>query len=388
MPIENNIMEILKWRRRAGSKTLDQFIKHYMSHWQLSVDPYGNMYTRIGTAPVMWSCHLDTVHRKEGWQNVKISGTGIITQKGKKSRCLGADDGAGIWLLLEMINKGIEGLYIFHQDEEIGGKGSKWIVENTPELVKDIKYAIAFDRKATTSVITSQWGVCCSDTFGTSLALGLGMAHELDDTGRFTDTDNYKSLIPECTNVSAGYYSEHTPCESLDYLYLVDLRDALFNLEVDKLVVERECTKPYVYKPRHIKTTSWNQVDTSRYYDNNTDDYWTKRNAEHAKKIIADANEAIKAKQVDEIIITPGTAKHIMNPRDVRATNIENVERVCSLNARKMARLFMDMGATYDDVLQGFLSLDLSRINTARHDVNNGDGWLSMIATFVLGRNK
>ena len=64
-----------------------------MGQWDLETDHYGNLYTRIGTAPILWSCHLDSVHRKEGWQNVRIDKEGMIRQRGTKSRCLGADDG-------------------------------------------------------------------------------------------------------------------------------------------------------------------------------------------------------------------------------------------------------------------------------------------------------
>ena len=361
-------MNLLRWRRQAKSETLKHFIKHYMGQWDLEKDNYGNLYKRIGTAPVLWSCHLDTVHRKEGWQRVRIDEAGIIRQRGRKSRCLGADDGAGIWLLLEMMDKGIEGLYVFHMDEEVGGKGSKWISYHNKTMLDGIKYAIAFDRKDRNSVITNQWGVCCSDTFAESLGKELGMGHIIDSTGRFTDTDNYKDIVPECTNVSVGYFNEHKPEESLDFKYLENLRDSLFKLDISNLVESR---KPY--------TRGYGGYGSVNYNYDYDDDYWAQYN--RAKE------EKAKEKETPVVVkpnLSPAIQKHLVQPKDMTKTTLENIERVCSLNSRKMARVFIDAGATYQDVLKGFLDLDMNRKNVATDDAN-GDGWLSMIAKYVLG---
>ena len=395
--MRNDIMQLLRWRRQAKSDTLKNFIKHYMGQWDLERDAYGNLYKRIGTAPIMWSCHLDTMHRKEGWQNVRIDELGIIRQKGNKSKCLGADDGAGVWLLLEMMDRGIEGLYIFHLDEEVGGKGSTYIVEKTPQLVSGIKYAVAFDRKDRGSVITNQWGVCCSDEFGESLAKEIGMGHILDDTGRFTDTDNYKGLIPECTNVSVGYFNEHRPQESLDFKYLVKLRDSMFDLDVNNLVEERTPTK-YGYTSRRTstyntqsgyKSTSYGGVNYNYDRDPYDADYWRQYNKEQADRAIKREKDAKEERQASfelATVVKPGLGKivPIVKSSDTTRTNIENLERLCSLNSRKLARIFLDMGASYTDVLSAFLNLDLDKENVATEDVNK-DGWLSMIAKYVLG---
>jgi hypothetical protein len=351
MILKNDIMNLLR-----------------MGQWDLERDGYGNLYKRIGTAPVLWSCHLDTVHRKEGWQRVRIDENGIIRQRGMKSRCLGADDGAGIWLLLEMLDKGIEGMYMFHLDEEIGGKGSAWVSNNNDDMLKEYKYAIAFDRKDRYSIITNQWGVCCSDTFGESLSKELGMGHILDSTGRFTDTDNYKLDIPECTNVSVGYFNEHRPEESLDFKYLEKLRDALFKVDINNLVERRKVYAGGYRRGRWPTSTS----NHSGYSDD--DGWWD----DYQSSVLPP-----KPKVINTPALLP-KKNNVVEPKDLRKTTLENIERICSLNARKMARVFLDAGATYDDVLNGFLNLDMSRKNVTQEDANS-DGWLSMIAKFVLG---
>jgi hypothetical protein len=150
---------------------------------------------------------------------------------------------------------------VFHRGEECGGIGSKWIAENCKDVLKEIKFAIAFDRKDTKSIITYQRGTrCCSDEFAKSLAEQLGMDHKCDETGSFTDTASYVDHIAECTNVSAGYYDAHCGNENVNVDYLFKLRDAICKIDISKLVEKR--------KPG--ENTSRYPV-TSYYYD----DAWT-----------------------------------------------------------------------------------------------------------------
>ena len=140
-----------------------------------------------------------------------------------------------------MIKAEVPGLYVFHREEECGGKGSIFLSENHPELFDNIKYAIAFDRRGTSSIITHQYGGrCCSAEFAQSLSKAIGMGHVEDAGGSFTDTANYTHLIGECTNVSIGYQGEHGPKESLDLDYLDRLRWAILSADFSELVAKRQ----------------------------------------------------------------------------------------------------------------------------------------------------
>ena len=233
------IVSLLQYRRPAGSRTERQFIREHLTPLGLKADKAGNLYKRIGRdSPVMWSCHTDTVHTKGGMQTLLVK-DGVVTVASKDSSCLGADDTAGIWLLSEMIRAQVPGLYVFHRGEEIGGIGSSYIASRFPALLERTRFAIAFDRRGAGSVITHQGGRCCSDVFADSLSVALGLGHERDTTGSFTDTANYTDLVGECTNVSVGYANEHRTTESLDMSYLITLRDALLNFDESKLVSSR-----------------------------------------------------------------------------------------------------------------------------------------------------
>ena len=187
----------------------------------------------------MFSSHVDTVHMKEGKQNLKLD-QGILTQTSGKG-CLGADDTAGIWLMTEMIKAGTPGLYIIHHGEERGCIGSGALAQKTPEVLHGIDIAIAFDRMGDADIITHQsWERTASDAFAKSLAAELGGSYKPCDEGMYTDTREYAHLVPECTNISVGYFKQHTNRETQDVTFLVALREALLQVNWDNLIVARD----------------------------------------------------------------------------------------------------------------------------------------------------
>jgi len=244
------------YMRPRSSAAEKVFIKKYIDCVEgIQSDAYGNRYVTIphpdGRVPkVAWMCHTDTVHRKSGQQKLLLK-DGILTvnkAKTPSANCLGADDTAGIFVCLEMIRQNTPGLYIFHRDEECGGHGSAYIADHHPELVKDIQFAISLDRKGYTSIITRQSFDCvCSDAFVKSLADQMpDMDMKKDTGGSFTDSANYAFLVPEITNLSVGYFNQHTHTESLDCLFVIYLADVLAKVDQDKLVCGRE-TGPEVH---------------------------------------------------------------------------------------------------------------------------------------------
>jgi hypothetical protein len=246
------LYEMLSYGRPHGSDIEQEFVRKYVQSIPgIGFDTFGNGIVQIGNAPVMWSCHTDTVHHKQGMQEVEVfkhKGRPEFMMLGKKyqkrGNCLGADDGAGVWLARRMIEHRISGLYVFHAAEELGGKGSQHLAKTTPDLFKHCKFAVAFDRKGTGDVITHQMGErTCSDQFALTLANQLGGDFVPDDTGVFTDTLSYADMIPECTNISVGYDSAHSHTESLDLVHILQVRDALLTLDVSQWRATRDPTE-------------------------------------------------------------------------------------------------------------------------------------------------
>ena len=239
------IISMLSYRRPAGSGTEMEFIKKFIMPTGAKMDKHGNWCLQIGNAPtVLWSSHTDSVHHKDGYQKVDYDGKYISLPVNSKSNCLGADCAAGVWIMTEMIKAKVPGLYIFHFAEEIGCVGSSAIAEKEPGRLVNIDAAIAFDRKGIDSVITHQRRRTCSDAFGKSMVAQLPNRFKLDDTGVLTDTKQYMRLVPECTNISVGYYNEHRPQEALDVGHLIELRNFMIKIDQSKFVIERDPLAP------------------------------------------------------------------------------------------------------------------------------------------------
>lgn len=227
--------------RPAGSVSVQHFLDDWIVPLGAKVDKAGNAIVRVGDSRVMWSSHTDTVHATGGRQRVVVNGDRFKLGFGSMSSCLGADCTTGVWLMREMILAGVHGLYVFHDSEEIGGKGSQWLAANGGKLFDGVDFCIAFDRKGTDSVITHQFGSrCCSDLFVDSIAKLLPFeTYKADSTGTFTDSANYVDVIGECTNLSVGYYDQHTKQETQSVKHALAMREAMLRFDESKLVASR-----------------------------------------------------------------------------------------------------------------------------------------------------
>ena len=241
-------------------------------------DSYGNYYIIIGDSPTtMFTCHLDTVSKVQRPVKHLFKDNFIYTDG---TTTLGADDKAGMVVLLYMIEKNIPGIYSFFLGEESGCLGSKDLSENMesgyyfiPEL-KKINKVVSFDRKGTNSIITEQlYTTCCSNQFAEELAKRLnevnnGLTMKTDDSGFSTDSAQFIELVPECTNISVGYYGEHTMNEKQDIQFLYRLCEAVVKIDWETLPVVRDPKEvsTYSYSRNSTGLNDWDAPwDNSRY---------------------------------------------------------------------------------------------------------------------------
>lgn len=217
------LIDMLSVRRPAFSSSEEDFVEAYiLSHDDAEIDDFGNVKIEVGqNNKILFSCHTDTCERRSGTRKlVYVDDFNYMRSMG--AEILGADDGAGVFLLLSMIERGIPGRYVFHRAEEVGALGSSHVVEFTREWLEGIKYAIAFDRKGTHDVVHTQLGrrMASVDTVCNIMhEMGrLGGLH-VPAVGIFTDTAIYADDVKECLNISVGYQNEHTANEYLDLEY-------------------------------------------------------------------------------------------------------------------------------------------------------------------------
>lgn len=235
-------LEMLEFKRPAFTVYEEAFIDKYLRVIPGIVeDEYGNLMIDVGDKPnIIWSSHTDTVHHESGLQRVIVDKNRIARVKfPKESNCLGADCTTGVYIMIEMIKAKVPGRYIFHRDEEHGRHGSTYIATKTPDILKGIDAAIAFDRKGLTDVITHQSYRTASNEFAESFAAIVGMNYKPSPNGSFTDTKSYMALVPECTNISVGYAGAHSSAESQDLTHLEKLTEVMCRFDSSSLVIKR-----------------------------------------------------------------------------------------------------------------------------------------------------
>tara|TARA_R110002020_G_scaffold103567_4_gene242449 strand:+ start:12626 stop:13597 length:972 start_codon:yes stop_codon:yes gene_type:complete len=237
---QERFISMMEYTRPHGGESECEYLEKFIKPNCDWVDEEGNHIRIIGNNPnILFSSHTDTVHRHDGKQTLMLDQEGRLFSD---STCLGGDDTVGNYLMLGMMEKKIEGMYIFHRGEERGGIGSGFIAEETPKLVKDIEMAVAFDRKGTQDIIQYQnCERCCSEQFAGELANLLGMDGG-DEIGSFTDTANYTQIIKECTNVSVGYFNQHSKDEHV-------IINDVSKIEASVLGADWGSLKAYGYEP-------------------------------------------------------------------------------------------------------------------------------------------
>ena len=229
----------------------------------LDYDEFGNRYLQIGDSSCMFTSHLDTATSQK--TDVKHIIEGKICRTDKTS-ILGADDKAGVTIMLWMIWNKLPGLYYFFIGEEVGCVGSKALANKIRNnKIENITKVISFDRRGKGSVITFQASSrCCSDTFAQALADQLNknktFSYKPDPSGIWTDSAQFTTIYPECTNISVGYNSEHTSYESQDLEHLEQLADTCLSIDWENLPVVRD---PKVVESKY---SHWNDYDWDNDY--------------------------------------------------------------------------------------------------------------------------
>jgi Peptidase family M28 len=258
-------------RRASGSLTEGQFVAWLCARVPVTlIDEAGNIHvdTRTGSHNrTLFTSHTDTAHHDGGANAIRLDTSNPLAIKWRadEGSCLGADDGAGIALMVHMIEAGVKGLFVFFRGEEVGGVGSSWLANNIPHSLADIDRCVSLDRAGYSDVITHQAGErCSSDTFGIALATVLtpedfSLAFLADSTGVFTDSANLTRIVAECTNLSVGYAAQHGDGEWQDVTFLQRLAAQLVTVAWDALPVER--------KPFEVEKNGKNKGAYPAYWD-------------------------------------------------------------------------------------------------------------------------
>jgi len=231
-----------------------QFVISQLRHYGYDVqEGWWYVYAQ-GTIPVCLVAHIDTVHAEAPKQV-------FYDQKRKvlwSPDGLGADDRAGVWAILYILEAGYRPSVLFTDLEEFGGGGAKEAAkEITPA---GIKYLLEIDRRGSRDAVfydeDNEDFKQYVEAFGFKEALGT-----------FSDIS---ILTPEWgiagVNVSTGYYMEHSKSE---YLCVAELMASVYKVMQMLSVADKAPVFKHVEpKPEPRKYLGW-----SYWFDRNKTDW-------------------------------------------------------------------------------------------------------------------
>jgi hypothetical protein len=242
--------------KRLDKKLIEEFGFKYDDHKNL----YKVILRSDNTAPnTMFTSHLDTVHDSKFYKfcrkwklpwtksmivnHVFAKSNDFVKTDGKTT--LGADDKAGVAIILEMVRHKKPGVYYLFKGEELGHIGAKKLRDSIYENrdLKNVQKCISLDRKGYDSIITHQKNIrCCSDEFAVTVAKKInayGFWFRPDPFGMSTDSLDFIDRYSECTNLSVGCFRSHTNKECQDLEFMESLSDAILQIDWEEIKPSR-----------------------------------------------------------------------------------------------------------------------------------------------------
>lgn len=214
----DNLLKVIKADSYSLLYSLELHLKKHnyniISHYPYYVIGQGNI-------PILLVAHVDTVHNQppseifyDEKQQVLWSPDG-----------LGADDRAGVYAILELINRGYKPHVLFTNYEESGAQGSNTLIKDyptIPKIIQDTKYVIQLDRRNKNDCVFYN----CNNIKFISYIEDFGFT---EANGSFTDISIFCPVWKIAgANLSVGYYREHSTNE---YLKILELEATINKVE-------------------------------------------------------------------------------------------------------------------------------------------------------------
>lgn len=200
---------IISMKQKDLLKSMYNFLQKYYSKNKIIATSHYILCE--GDIPVMLVSHLDTFFKNppiniyyDNKQSVMWSPQG-----------LGADDRAGVFAIIKILQDGYRPCICFTTDEEIGGVGANLLIKKYPKAPFNLKYIIELDRQGFLDCVF--YG-CDNPKFQKFVE----SYYFITDWGTYSDI---ATICPKWgiagVNLSIGYINEHEKIETLhmDALY-------------------------------------------------------------------------------------------------------------------------------------------------------------------------
>ena len=192
----------------------------------------------IGNIPIALVAHMDTVYAQPATQLFYDVNKGIFwNPKG-----LGADDRAGIFAIIKIIQSGFRPSIILTTNEEVGGLGAYALSKNACPI-PDLRYMIELDRQGTNDCVF--YDCYCPDFVDYVESFGFK-----ERQGSFSDISILMPAWKICgVNLSVGYKNEHSAHEFLIVEALYDTIEKVKKMLTKKDIPIFEYDEVFRYQP-------------------------------------------------------------------------------------------------------------------------------------------
>lgn len=210
--------ELFKYFMEINPKHIDQALN----------DKYIILKKDNKTKPLL-CVHLDTINThskckddKCDYKHIVVFDEGMMLKPTTSLSCLGADDRAGVYIILNHYNQLIEKYHIgVFCDEEIGAKGS-----GSMHSLEHVSCFIGLDREGSKQVAT--YGYDNAELLSKFTNLGF-----TERMGSFTDASVLAQMFNlACCNLSVGYYYQHTANEYVLFDDISSTIELLLNVDL------------------------------------------------------------------------------------------------------------------------------------------------------------
>lgn len=203
------IESLFKMTDKQLYKVMTKFLIARYSEEQVLVNE--NFIIARGESPIAIVAHLDTVYK------YPVSDLYYDTRKNVlwSPDGLGADDRAGVFAIIKLIQNNLRPSVILTMGEEIGGVGAAALA-SIPCPIDNLKYIIELDRQGKDDAVFYSTG---NEDFQDYI-IGFGFTKR---RGTFSDISFLAPGWEKCAvNLSIGYENEHSVIETLNVTHMFD----------------------------------------------------------------------------------------------------------------------------------------------------------------------
>lgn len=204
--LTNNDYKFFEYLVSLSQDSMREFMTTILQRYYNKIETTKDYIIAEGNIPIGLVAHMDTVFSTQPTEVYYDKQKNVIWSP----QGLGADDRAGIFLIIKILIDGYRPHIILTSDEEIGGIGAMALATVHKKIpFKTLKYLVQLDRRGINDCVFYE---CNNQKFIDHIS-NFGF---IENWGTFSDISELCPAWQVCgTNLSVGYIDEHNKIERL-----------------------------------------------------------------------------------------------------------------------------------------------------------------------------